>query len=313
MVISLNLLMFLVTSTHSLDITCDFYDDEWAMLGNVYTCSVKNLTTRILNENVTNIFGTHSEGRSNKDVIKLNIQKQTCEFLPRGFEKFFPNLEGLRIAQSGLVALTQSDLSVFPKLRNCDMFNNYLNALESEIFANCPLLEYLYFGDNQIRTVGYNILKPLKNLKKAIFQGNVCSVQNAQSKVEIVALQKALNRECSTGDEFENLLKEYEEQKQKAEEFMRKYEEDDRKLNELVNKKVSEKNGSSSILLWACALIALLVTISLIYAGKNLCKITYFAKLKRGNKARDTDSVTGFLPPYSEMCQEETPTNINTV
>lgn len=297
--------MFILTSTHSLDITCDFYDDEWEILGNVYTCSVKNLNTRIPNENVTNILGTHSEGRSNKDVVKLNIQKQTCEFLPRGFEKFFPNLEGLRIAESGLVALTKSDLSVFPKLRNCDMYNNYLSSLESEIFANCPLLEYLYFGFNQIRTIGHNILMPLKKLKKANFQDNVCLSENAQSKDEIVALQKVLNFECS--DEFEDLFMEFEEQKQIASELMRKYKEDDRKLNEL---KVSEQTDSSSILLWACVLIALLVTVTLVYAGKNVCKISYFAS---GNKASNTDSLTGFVPPYSEMCREETATNNNTV
>lgn len=74
-----------------------------------------------------------------------NIQEQTCEFLPRGFEKFFPNLEGLRVATCGLVSLAHWDLRVFPKLRNCEMFHNYLMMLESDFFKYNPQLEYLTF------------------------------------------------------------------------------------------------------------------------------------------------------------------------
>lgn len=289
------------TPNLSLDINCDFYDDEWAILGNVYTCSVKNLITTNPNENVTNIIGTHDKGKTNEHVKKLNIQKQTCEFIPRGFEKFFPNLEGLRVAQSELTSLSQSDLSVFPKLRNCDMFNNFLSLLEENLFAKNPHLEYLYFGDNRIRGVGYNILKPLSKLKKAIFQGNFCVNKNADSMSEVGALQKKLNDEC-TGHEYESLIKKLEEEKRKEERLMKKNEEEERKLNELVLKESSENEKSSSVFLWLFFLILFLAVISLVY---------YFALYKRQNKGRDSDSVTGFLPPYSEMAHEPTAPNDN--
>lgn len=98
-------LMILATTFDCLEINCNFQIVEWENMGLVYTCSVMNLTVTIPNENVTAIVGEHTIGESNNDVKKLNINRQTCEFLPQGFEKFFPNLEGLRIAQSGLVSL----------------------------------------------------------------------------------------------------------------------------------------------------------------------------------------------------------------
>lgn len=98
-------LMILATTLNCLEINCNFQIVEWENMGLVYTCSVMNLTVTTPNENVTAIIGVHTTGESNNDVKKLNINRQTCEFLPQGFEKFFPNLEGIRVAQSGLVSL----------------------------------------------------------------------------------------------------------------------------------------------------------------------------------------------------------------
>lgn len=97
--------MILATTFDCLEINCEFKTVEWENMGLVYTCSVLNLTVTAPNENVTAVVGEHATGGSNMDVKKLNINRQTCEFLPQGFEKFFPNLEGIRVAQSRLVAL----------------------------------------------------------------------------------------------------------------------------------------------------------------------------------------------------------------
>lgn len=179
-------------------VTCDFgYPFEWEKIGEVYTCSVQNFSVAVPNENVTNVIGVHEEGKTNKDVKKLNIASQYCEFIPRGFENFFPNLEGLRVAQSRLVSLTQYDLKVWPMLRNCDMFNNYLRFLDSDLFEKTPHVEYLYFGDNQLSSIGYDVFQPLKKLSKAVFQGNVCVRKNANYPEEVESLQKTINDNCS--------------------------------------------------------------------------------------------------------------------
>lgn len=140
-------------------------------MGSVYTCSVSDLSISSRDTEVTEIYGSHIDGHDNGDVKKLNIHRENCKYIPKGFEKFFPNLEGLRVAQSGLISIQQSDLSVHPNLRNCDMFNNDLTVLEKDLFAKNPKLEYLYFGDNRIESVGHDILAPLHNLHTAVFQG----------------------------------------------------------------------------------------------------------------------------------------------
>lgn len=263
--------MVSVSSVRSLEINCNFHVKYWENMGHVYTCSVENLSTTSPNENVTDVLGDHLTGKSNKDVLKLNIDDQLCNFLPHGFEKFFPNLEGLRVANSLLVELRQSDIRVFPHLRNCDIFNYIVELLEKNLFTKNPNLEYLYFGDNRIAYVGFNILKPLKKIHKAVFQGNSCIRSNADSALEIAKLQLALNEMCSTFPD-----------------------KDSRKIDEFEEELES---GGSKFALWTFSILGL---IAIAFA------ITFILKKRRENKLRHTESVTGFLPPYNEMFPEPT-------
>jgi hypothetical protein len=275
-----------VTKSSAIDVFCEFgFPYEWENIGNVYACTVKNLTVTVLNENVTNIIGTHEKGKTNSDVHKLNIaSSNTCEFLPRGFEKFFPALTGLRIAQAGLVSLTKHDISVFPKLRNCDMFNNRLTILGSDLFEGTPQLDYLYFGDNQLEEIGYDILKPLKNLRKAVFQGNRCIGKNANQRSEIASLQERMNEHCAS-----SVDKEFREK----EEENREKEEENRELKDHLNAKNDESDFSS--------VITLLFIIVLILCGAIL-GVLFVLKQKRVNS--DSDSVTNFIHKYSDMNNE---------
>lgn len=281
-----------------MDVTCIFdYPYEWENIGSVYTCTVKDFIVRIPNENVTNILGTHQDGKTNADVKKLNINKQICEFLPFGFEKFFPNLDGLRVAQSGLAALSQHDISVHPKLRNCDMFNNVLTSLDSELFAKNPALEYLYFGDNQLRKIGYGIFKPIAKLSKAVFQGNYCITKNANYQNEVAALQAAINEKCSSTDYRVT------EAEKKIAQLLKEKEKEDKRIEQLESEEKNWKeneDSSSSFFLWIFAII-----IGLLATGS---AIFYFLKNKPiylfRNKDVDTDSVVGIIP-YNDMNQSE--------
>lgn len=193
----------MLATGQSLEVKCEFNHITWENMDNAYTCSAVDFVVQSPDETVEKVTGTHEAGKTNNDVKKVNIAQQICLFIPFGFEKFFPNLEGLRIAQSRLIRLRQIDISVHPKLRNCDMFNNWLDVINSDIFAKNLDLEYLYFGDNQIRSIGIDILKPLKKLKKVVFQGNACIKVNADTKIMIEKLQEMMNKECGTISEYE--------------------------------------------------------------------------------------------------------------
>lgn len=271
-------------------------------MDNAYTCSAVDLIVQASNETVDEVTGTHEAGKTNGDVKKLNIAQQVCFFIPRGFEKFFPNLEGLRIAQSKLIRLRQFDLSVHPKLRNCDMFNNWLDVIDTDIFAKNLDLEYLYFGDNQIRAIGVDILKPLRKLKKVVFQGNACIRENAETKIMIEKLQEVMNKECGSISEFERskgefalhsvAIQKWIEQKDHARQEVIHDELAELKADEeLLDSMLQEKKSSAGMItLWVCVPIV-------IVAG--LVVGVYFKKY-RGNSPAVSDTI-GILPAYSAM------------
>lgn len=278
-------LVVLVTKCFAIDVFCEFgFPYAWENIGNVYTCSVKNLSVTTPNETVTNILGIHETGKTNIDVHKLNIaQPNICQFIPKGFEKFFPNLLGLRVAQTQLVLLTKNDIKVFPKLRNCDMFNNYLRSLDSDLFDETPEVDYLYFGDNQIEEIGYDIFKPLKNLRKAVFQGNVCIRRNANEKSEVENLQLQINEKCAkiVNEKIETLK---EKEREKEEEFQR------------LKNDLEAKNNDGDL----ASTLTLLLFIALILCGA-ISAVYFF--LKQPSHV-DSDSVENFF--HNEMNNEAT-------
>lgn len=202
-------------------------------------------------------------GQGNGDVEKLNIDSQTCEFLPIRFEKFFPNLQGLRVASSGLLSVRQSDLSVFPKLRNCDMFSNKLIVLEKDLFARNPLLEYLYFGFNKIEKVDPNILDSLDNLKKVVFQDNKCIETNAYGPEYIENVKLALKIYCDELSKEATVLQDLIYEKERRNKI------EDGDANEDSTESFYNERGSMNIFVWVVALIALIAaSVAVVYLLK---------------------------------------------
>lgn len=272
-------------------VTCAFgYPFEWEKIGEVYTCTVQNFSVAIPNENVTGVIGAHEAGKTNLDVKKLNIANQYCEFLPRGFENFFPNLEGLRVAQSRLVSLTQHDIRVWPQLRNVDMFNNYLIVLDSDLFEKTPHVEYLYFGDNQLAKIGYDIFQPLQKLTKAVFQGNTCVRLNADYVEEVQRLQKAINDNCSpkTPWSVERAAKitQLEEIRKKDDELIRKYLEEKHQLEHQLK---DERESSSTFwIFFVLFLLTLLGSVAFYVVKYQRAIIDKF--LRNISKGEDTEN-----------------------
>lgn len=262
------------SSSIDIDIKYEFSYTTWENLGRVYTCSVVNLSVESDDKTITSATGNHlNELHNNNDVLKLNIQRQRCEYLPKGLEKLFPNLEGLRIASSGLKILRQSDVSVFLNLRNCDVFNNRLTTLDADLFARNPNLEYLYFGSNIIEQVGRNILSPLKNLKKANFDDNTCIRFVAETSNDLPQLQRLLEKNCPMNDSVTVT---------DASEIIQTP--DPTQATQTTSTKFT-KEKTSNWFLWIVALSTLIVTVGVIF---------YFFKYNRNYKLTQTDILNKF-------------------
>lgn len=268
------MLLTLLAASSSIDIKYEFTYTTWENLGRVYTCSVVNLNVESDDETVTSATGNQlNEVHNNNDVTKLNIQNQRCDYLPKGLEKLFPNLEGLRIASSGLKFLRQSDISVFPNLRNCDVFNNRLTTLDANLFARNFKLEYLYFGSNRIEQVGNNIFSPLKNLKKVNFDDNTCIRFVAETPNELPKLQLLLEKDCAV----KNLLTVTD-----ASEIVETP--DSTQATETTSTKIIAAK-TSNWFLWIVALSSLIVTVGVIF---------YFVKYNRNYMMTQTGILNKF-------------------
>lgn len=122
--------------SNSLEVECDYgYPYDWKFIGKVLTCTIKGIKVLEKNENITKVIGDLPLDESTNDTISLtlndvklvNIVGSQCQFFPAGFEKFFPNLEGIRVGGSRLTSLTHENLMVFPKLRYVDVWHNSID------------------------------------------------------------------------------------------------------------------------------------------------------------------------------------------
>lgn len=179
-----------------LDLQCSFS-------GNV--CSVSSLQVTSPNQNVITVNGQNESFYRTRSVKKLSIGDKNINFMPNGIEKFFPDLESIRICNSNLKSIDQADLKPFGKLRNLDVERNDLVFLDSELFEFNPEIETLDFYNNKLRYVGENIFKSLSKLNIADFNNNPCSSYRMNSKIQLAVLISELNSNCQVPKFYSDL------------------------------------------------------------------------------------------------------------
>ena len=143
---------------------------------------------------VTQIIGNPI--RPIREVKAIDVQDQRCRFMPAGMDLFFPEVEGLQVANSELVEVQSSDMQQFPHLKQLFMSENKLQSLENDVFENCPHLEYLNLGYNNIMHMGTDIFKPLNNLQYANMAGNGCIDTKMESSNGLQAFASAVSSSC---------------------------------------------------------------------------------------------------------------------
>lgn len=138
-----------------------------------YMCMVKDI--KIINANSDKIVinGVHQDFEDDSTVVGVSIRKQqTLNKFPRGFGLVFPNMKYLEIDTSGISGLERADFVHMAHLQGLWMPNNPIVSLPNDLFTNVQGLRYLSFHKNKLKFIGPDLLKPLKNLKLANFEGN---------------------------------------------------------------------------------------------------------------------------------------------
>lgn len=127
---------------------------------------------------------------------QLTISEQTLNFIPKGLEKFFPNLEILHVHYSKLKSLTQSDLKQFPQLFDLSFHDNELTTLDSDLLKFNMKVRFINLNDNKLKKIGADFVKPLgRNFEQINIQGNPC-IDDVYYPDDIPELVNVLKTKC---------------------------------------------------------------------------------------------------------------------
>jgi hypothetical protein len=159
----------------------------------IIECKVQNMYI-YQPEAVNHVIGYPA--RTTRDVQSVNIQDQTCKYIPSNMNHFFPAVENLNIGSSSLMEMTSEDMRQFPMMRSLSLNDNNLQSLENNVFENCPYLENLDLGRNNIKNLGTDILAPLQNLNYVNMEGNSCASGSMTSPNQKQNFQSMISQNC---------------------------------------------------------------------------------------------------------------------
>jgi hypothetical protein len=110
-----------------------------------------------------------------KDVNSVEVTDSSCYTFPDLIHVQHPDVEIVRLKNSGLASVAYYELFHLKKLREFDVSENRLTKLDSNLFDDNRDLEVINFSGNRIAKIGYNLLIPLVKLRDAKFFRNVCA------------------------------------------------------------------------------------------------------------------------------------------
>lgn len=193
-------------SSHAINFSCRFNHYEWRSIRGI-ACHNENVyidgpatITSINNKKVEEI-----PDQIDKSTVKhLSISKPSngrtvvkVNFLPKGFANYFPDLEGIDIAQCQLTSLKQEDLKPFIHLKELSLVGNHLETLDSGLFAFNPELWFIQLRSNKLKIIGADIFSQLTKLSKVLLADNDCVDKNAESADGIEGLVEVVRANCS--------------------------------------------------------------------------------------------------------------------
>lgn len=204
--------LLLTVNTYGIFLECNYNLDRWTDVGQFYSCDVRNLIVAVDDFVVQSVSKNHLESFSNVDVISIDVYKQHCPVIPLGMTKFFRSIEVLTISESSLERITKKDLKPFRNLYSLVLPGNKLRSLSGDLFEFSPRIDYIDFRQNEIKTVGGNILNPLKKVRGVFFKGNICiDIDNSDVSAESLSVfRQVLVANCadatSTRDTSSNIV-----------------------------------------------------------------------------------------------------------
>lgn len=169
----------------SIELKCEFGFGHWAILGRNYRCHGQNQGNLVLdrtNREIHSVIGTHEGSNSNADIKGVDVSHSIVHYFPRGFAKFFPNIEGLACYDSELREITYEDFKDYKNLREINIRNNHIKFFEGNLFENNPKLVFIFADNNDISHIDSNTFDNfIGKMTHLWLSGNNCEFENADN------------------------------------------------------------------------------------------------------------------------------------
>jgi Leucine rich repeat len=187
-------LILFFTVVDAINLNCHFRNYAWTFITpGGKECQVMNFTITSNNETISSING---QNHSMPNIKTLSFDAQIVNFLPKGIDKLFPELEGLEIRNSSLKSISKNELQGFRKLKVLHLPYNQLESLNSDLFSNNQELLWIGLRNNKLEVIGEHLLTPLKQLKAADFEKNVCIDKSTAFPKEMADLKAEIKKKC---------------------------------------------------------------------------------------------------------------------
>jgi len=188
-----------INLSSSVNIQCEFKKtSKYTPMPFHYVCIV-NGKLKVLEPGtkVDQIEGSHTDDRVNKDVLGIHIKYAKMNFLPNGFEIFFPDFTVLTILSSKLKEIRQYDLKPFLKLQYLMIDSNLLEFLEKDLFKYNKGLIYFNVNNNKIKRIDEKLFDDLKQLNFLNLLSNDCISMFGHGKNRVARIIKTVKEQCS--------------------------------------------------------------------------------------------------------------------
>lgn len=196
--ISLVSTLLMVTILHAtpLSLKCDYNLVRILKVKEIYKCIVREFVSLNKDDEITSVTGNHESNKTNCDVGVLILENQICHYLPLKFNEHFTNVYHLDVKNSSLLAVDQSTMKMFTKLKIIYLRGNLIEEIPPNLFTFNRLLEFINFDDNKIKKINMNAFNNLPNLVSISLERNICIDNFAMDEMSRNNLSKEIELNC---------------------------------------------------------------------------------------------------------------------
>ena len=130
------------------------------------------------------------------ELIQIEFGVNFIENIPKDVFYSLPNLESLLLHNNKIEALDRDTFINNLKLKEIYIYGNKIEFLDAGLFRKNLKMEGIHIDHNRLMFIEPELLTPLKNLKVANFESNICLSENFPNSVTLDRLKEIFSQKC---------------------------------------------------------------------------------------------------------------------